>query len=154
MSVAWPWNSARRLMDHDARVGQRETLVLGAGGQQERAHGRRLPHAKCGHWRPYELHGVVNCHTRSHHSARRIDVHRDFFFRVLGLQKQKLRYHKGRNSVLDWPGDEDDSLLQKPRINVIGPLATVGLFDHHGHQIVHVGIEELRFRLLDANYSR
>src|SRR6185503_2525075 len=61
--------------------------------------------------------------------------------RVLGLQEQKLSHDKGRNPVLDRPGDEDDPFLQEPRVDVVGPFATVGLFDHHGHQIVHIGID-------------
>jgi hypothetical protein len=34
--------------------------------------------------------------------------------------------------------DKDDALLQQARIDVIGPLAAVGLLDHHGHQRVQV----------------
>src|SRR5207344_2036829 len=64
-----------------------------------------------------------------------------FFLRVLGLQEQQLRNHQGGNAILDRPSDEDNPLLQEPRVDVVGPLATVGLLDHHGHQIIHVGID-------------
>src|SRR5689334_16865318 len=37
--------AAPGLVDHDARVGEREALAGGAGGQQHGAHGRRLAHA-------------------------------------------------------------------------------------------------------------
>ena len=42
MSVAWP-SPAGRLVDHDAGVGQREALALGATGEQQRAHAVALP---------------------------------------------------------------------------------------------------------------
>ena len=45
MSVAWPWNAAQRLVDHDARIGQRVALALRAGREQDRAHAGRLAHA-------------------------------------------------------------------------------------------------------------
>ena len=35
---------------------------------------------------------------------------------------------------------EDDPLLQEPGIDVICPLAAIGLFDHHGDESVHVDI--------------
>ena len=58
--------------------------------------------------------------------------------RVLRLQKQELCRDQGGHLVLDWARDEDNALLQEARINVIGPLAAVGLLDHHGHQRVQV----------------
>jgi len=45
---------------HDARIRQREAHVLVAGGQQQRAHRRRLTRAKRRHRRTDELHGVVD----------------------------------------------------------------------------------------------
>jgi hypothetical protein len=38
--------AAQRLVDHDARVGQRKALALGAGGQQEGAHAGGHAHAQ------------------------------------------------------------------------------------------------------------
>src|SRR3546814_20503901 len=59
--------TARGLMDHHARVRQRETLALGARRQQERTHARSLtePHGR--QVRLYELHrelGRASCRER------------------------------------------------------------------------------------------
>src|SRR5215831_3678380 len=45
--------------------------------------------------------------------------------------------------VVDRAGDEDDALLQKPRIDVVGALATIGLLDHHWDELVLVGIARI-----------
>jgi len=50
--------AAHRLVDHDARVRQRETLVLVARAHQQRAHARRLADAKRRHVRLDELASV------------------------------------------------------------------------------------------------
>ena len=90
---------------------------------------------------PHELHGVVDRHAGGHHPARRVDVHRDFFFRILRFKEQQLRHHQRGDAVVDRAGDEDDPFLQQARINVIGALAAVGLLDHHGNEMLHVGID-------------
>jgi hypothetical protein len=59
------------------------------------------------------------------------------FLGVLRLKKKELRTDQCRHTVFDRTRDEDDALFQKPRKNIIGPFAAVGLFDHHRHQIHH-----------------
>ena len=56
--------AARGLVDHDARVGQRDALALGAGHQQERAHAGGHAHAQRGHVGLDELHGVEDRQAR------------------------------------------------------------------------------------------
>ena len=73
----------------------------------------------------------------------RVDVHGDLFLRVLRFQKQELRRDQRGYLVFDRAGDEDDALLQQARIDVIGALAAVGLFDHHGHQRVQVDMAQI-----------
>jgi hypothetical protein len=75
-----------------------------------------------------------------HHPARGVDVHRDFLFRILGFQEQQLRDNQCGHAVFDRSGDEDDALLQKSRIDVVGVLAAIGLLDHHWDELVLVGI--------------
>ena len=135
-----PLEAAGRLVQHDAGIGQREALALLAGGEQERGHGGGLADAQGRHRRTDEVHGVVDRHPRGDHAARGVDVHRDLLLRSLGLQEQELRHHQGRHPVLDRTGDEDDALLEEPRIDVVGPLAADGLLDHHGDDVVHVRI--------------
>src|SRR6516164_5177716 len=56
-------------------------------------------------------------------------------------------FSASRNSssdvVVDRAGNEDDALLQKPRIDVVGALATIGLLDHHRNELVLVGIARI-----------
>jgi len=68
------------------------------------------------------------------------------FFRIVRLEEQELGDDQGGHAVLDRPGDEDDPLLEQPRVDVIGPLATVGLFDHHGDEVLHVEIYRVAHR--------
>ena len=87
-----------------------------------------------------ELHGVVDRKPRCHHAARRVDVHRDFLLRIVGLQEQELGDDQRRHAVFDRTGEENDALFQKARENVVGAFAAVGLFDDHRHE-VHVGFD-------------
>src|SRR4030067_1095775 len=66
--------SAHRLMDHHARIGQTETLALLARRQQERTHAGRLPDTQRADIRLDELHGIVNRHAGGYRTSRRIDV--------------------------------------------------------------------------------
>src|SRR5690606_17417179 len=38
--------------------------------------------------------------------------------------------------VVDRCAQEDDVLLEQPAVEVVGPLAPVGLLDHRGHEVV------------------
>ncbi len=131
---------AGRLVQHDARVGQREPHVLVSRREQQRAHRRGLPDAEGGNGRPHELHGVVDRQPRCHHPAGRVDVHRDLFLRIVGLQEQELGNHQRGHHVLDRTADEDDALLQEAREDVIGALAAVGLLDHHRNESIHIDV--------------
>src|SRR5690606_8684217 len=86
--------TTRRLVDHDAGVGQRVTLALGSRGKQKRAHAGRNAGAQRGNVRLDELHGVINGHARVYRSARRIDVQRDVFVGILGFEKEQLGDHQ------------------------------------------------------------
>ncbi len=108
--------------------------------REQRAHRRRHADAQRRHRRLDELHGVVDRHARRHHAAGRVDVHGDFLLGVLGLQEEKLGDDQRRHVVLDRTGDEDQALLEQPRVDVVGALAPVGLLDHHGDEL-HVGID-------------
>jgi hypothetical protein len=73
--------SARRLMQQDAGVGQRLAHALLTRRKQKRAHGRGLTDAKGGHGRPDELHRVVDRH------AGGDDAPRNLRSRSLGLRE-------------------------------------------------------------------
>src|SRR5262249_1063624 len=69
---------------------QRVPLALGAGAEQELAHGRAETHADGGHVAADELHDVVDGHAGCDRSAGRVDVEPDFLGRVLALEVQQL----------------------------------------------------------------
>ena len=62
--------AAQRLVDHDARMRQREALALGAAGQQYRAHAGGLADADGADVRLDELHRVVDRKSGADHAAR------------------------------------------------------------------------------------
>src|SRR2546427_7843894 len=55
-------------------MGQRRALPFAAGGEQERAHRGRHPHADGVHGGAQELHRVVDRHPRGDEAAGRVDV--------------------------------------------------------------------------------
>ena len=105
----------------------------------------KTANAHGGHLRADVLHGVVDRETRRHHAARRVDVERDVLGRVFAFQEQKLRADQARHVIFHRTGEEDDAFLQHPRIDVVGPLAAVGGFHHHGDQAVHVSVDGIAF---------
>src|SRR6185437_15340383 len=74
--------AARRLVDHDPRVRQREALALGAGHQQQRGGAGRLTDAHRADVELDELHGVVDGQTGGYHPTRAVDVELNVLFRV------------------------------------------------------------------------
>ena len=135
-------------MDQDARVRQGKAFLRRSRGQQRRRHAGRLSDADGGHVRPDELHGVVNRHAGGNRAAGRVDVKRDVFFRVFGLQEQHLRDDQVGDIVIDRSAKKNDVVPQQPGINIVGPLAPAGLLNHHGHKhclllLVYAGISAL-----------
>ncbi len=135
--------AAGRLVDHDASIGQGGAHAGFAGREQQGAHGGSLTHAERGHRRTDELHRIVDRKARRHHATRGIDVERDLLFRVFRFEEQKLRDDQRGHIVLDHAGNEDDALLEQARINIKGPLAPIGLLNHHRHEQVHVCIDRI-----------
>jgi hypothetical protein len=56
-------------------------------------------------------------------------MYMEISFFGLRLQKEQLRRDQRGDLVFDRARDKDDALLQQARIDVIGPLAAVGLLD-------------------------
>src|ERR1039457_1413033 len=131
------------LVDHDARMRQCKALTGGTAREQYRPHARRLADADRAHVGFDELHGVVDRQPRADHPTGGIDIQRHILIGVLRLQKQQLCYHDIGHVIIDRTDDEDDPLLEQPRINVIRALAPGGLLDDDGNQIqatlVHSG---------------
>src|SRR5215211_7819463 len=67
-------------------------------------------------------------------AARRVDVDRDVLVRVLRLQVQELRDDEVGDLVVDRRAEEDDPLVEQPRVDVELALATRRALDDHGDQ--------------------
>ena len=129
------FRAAPGLVDHDAGVREREALALGAGGEEHRSHRGRLPDAVRGDGTGYELHSVVDREARRDAAARRVDVHRDLLLRVLRLQEQQLRDDQVRGFVVHLAAEEDDAVLEKAGIDVIGAFAAGRLLHDHRDEV-------------------
>ena len=70
------------------------------------------------------------------------------FFGFSASRNSSCAQIERRHVVLDRPGDEDDALLQQPRIDVVGALAAVGLLDDHRHEQVHIGVDRVSHGLI------
>ena len=141
MSVAWPAAAAPRLVEQHPGVREGQALARRARRQQ---HGRgrgRLPEADRGDVGLDVLHGVVDREQRRDVAAGRVDVDVDVLVGVLRLEVQQLGAHQVGDRVVDRRAQEDDVVLEQPRVEVEGPLAPVGLLDDRGDQVVVGGLD-------------
>ena len=81
-----------------------------------------------------ELHRVVDREPRVDASARRVDVERDVLLGILALEVQQLRHHQVRDLIVDRRAQEDDPLVEQPRVDVELALAARGSLDDHRDQ--------------------
>jgi hypothetical protein len=63
-----------------------------------------------------------------------VDVDRDVLVRVLRLEVEELRDHQVRDLVVDRRAEEDDALVEQPRVDVELALAARRALDHHGDE--------------------
>ena len=63
-------------------------------------------------------------------SSRTVDVNVNGLLAALGLEEEELRDDDAGQHVVDGSHQADDSLLQQPRVDVVGSLAAAGLLDH------------------------
>ena len=66
---------------------------------------------------------VSDGHAGVDRAARRVDVDRDVLVGILGLQMDELRHDQVGDLIVHGSPEEDDSLVQKPRVDVEGALA-------------------------------
>ena len=140
MSVACPLRAAAGLVDHDLRVGQRPALAPGARRQQERAHRRRQADADGRYLALDVLHRIVDRKAGRHGAAGAVNIEEDVLVRVVPLEEEHLRDDEVGRVVIDLAAEEDDAVLQQARIDIVRPLAAVGLFHDHRDQVHGVTI--------------
>src|SRR3954452_21672112 len=124
----------RRLVDEDAAVGQRQALALGAARQQQRPHRHGDSAADRRHVRLDELHRVVDREAGVDRAAGRVDVDRDVLVGVGALEVQELGDDEVRDLVVDGRAEEDDAVVEQPRVEVVLALAPGGALDDGGDE--------------------
>ena len=77
--------AARRLVEHDAGVGQGEAFALGPGGQQKRSHAGGLPDADGRDIGPDVLHRVVDGEPAGDNAPGGVDVDVNVLGGLIGL---------------------------------------------------------------------
>mmetsp|Transcript_14089 Transcript_14089/g.42138 ORF Transcript_14089/g.42138 Transcript_14089/m.42138 type:complete len:219 (-) Transcript_14089:175-831(-) len=106
-------SATKRLVDHDARVGERAALALRAGTEEEGTHGGGHAEADRGHVARHVLHGVEDGHASRHGAARGVDVQSDVLVRVLGSKVQKLSHEHVRDIIVHLLAQEEHTVLQE-----------------------------------------
>ena len=114
--------------------GRQNRLPLAPPASKMRAHARRLTDADRADIGLDELHRVVDGQARRHDTTGRIDVQVNVLVRILGLEEQQLGDHEIGHVILDRTDNEDDALLQQPRVDVVSAFAAGSLLDDHRHE--------------------
>ena len=122
-----------RLVDQNAGIGQGVTFAGPARREEEGAHAGGHAQAVGLHVGLDELHGVVDGEPRGDAAAGTVDVQLDVLFGVFVLEVEQLGDHQVRDGVVDRHADEDDTVLQQQRVDVVGPFPAARLFYHHRH---------------------
>jgi len=99
------------------------------------AHRRGLTAANGAHVAIDELHRVVNREARRHNSAWRIDVQVDVLVSVFRLEVEQLCHDKIGHLILNRPDNKNESVLEKPRIDIVGAFAPRRLLNDHWYEI-------------------
>jgi len=126
--------SRRGLVDQQARVGKRHPLALRPAGEDQRAGRHRDPEADRLHIGRHVLHRVVDGESGVQRAPGGVHVDRQILVGVLGREMQQLSDHHVCQLVVDLLADEDDPLIEQPRVDVKGALAARGLLHHDGNQ--------------------
>mmetsp|Transcript_29204 Transcript_29204/g.53433 ORF Transcript_29204/g.53433 Transcript_29204/m.53433 type:complete len:294 (-) Transcript_29204:99-980(-) len=124
--------TAKGLMDHDARIGERPALALGTGSQQKGPHTGGHAEAYCGHITRHILHGIVNGHACTDGPTRRINVERNILSRVLIGQIQELRHQDICHLIIHPLAQQQNPVLEQTRNNI--HLTRLRVNDRHAHR--------------------
>ena len=124
-------------MNHDPAVRQRETLTLGARGEQYRRHAGGLTDAISNHVALEETDGVVDRHAPGDNPAGRVDIQMNILFGIFHLEEQKLRNHDIGHAIIDGRANKDNAVFQQAGIDVHRPLDAAVVFNHHRNVITH-----------------
>ena len=121
-------------MDHDVGIRQRKALAFRSSAQQHRAHARCHAEAVGRHIAGEKLHRIIDCQPGRDRAAWRVDIKIKVLLSVLHLQEEHLRDDQIRDVIVDRCADENNPVLEQPRIDIVGALSPAGLLDHHRDQ--------------------
>mmetsp|Transcript_1510 Transcript_1510/g.3890 ORF Transcript_1510/g.3890 Transcript_1510/m.3890 type:complete len:217 (-) Transcript_1510:114-764(-) len=134
-----PLAAAHGLVDHHARVWQRQPLASLTRPQNERRHRRGHTHVDRSHLRRDVAHRVAHGEPRNHTSARAVHIQMDRPTGLLGFHEEHDSNDLVGNLVIHLLSKEDDSLTVQPVVDV-NPLCRVRARDfvrHLGHADRH-----------------
>src|SRR5690625_927797 len=117
-------------VNHDATVGQGDPVALLAGHEDHGAHRHRYAHAVGVDGGRYVLHDIVDGQARVDLTAWAVDEQVDRLLTGLRVEKQQLGHDHVRNLGIYGRSQEDDSLLQKPAVDVVGAFTATRLLDY------------------------
>ena len=117
-------------MDHDLRIRQGQTLALGAGREQERAHRCSQTDTNGGNIRLNVLHGVIDGEACGHAAAGAVDIKLDVLIGILCFEIQQLRHDQAGGCIIDLLGQHDDAVIEQAGKNVVRALPAGGLLDN------------------------
>ena len=101
--------------------------------EQERAHGGRHADADGRHIAFDVLHGVIDGHSGGDAAARAVDIELDVLVRILGFQIQKLCHNETCRRIVDFFGQEHNTVVQQTGKNVVAALTAAGLLHNIGY---------------------
>src|SRR5207248_5613581 len=125
----------QRLMHVDRRIGQRESFAFRAGHQDDGAKACRAADADGRDGRLHILHRVVDRQPGRDGATGGVDVDLDLLVGSVCSEVHELGDDEVGDDVIDRPADDDDPVLQQPRVDVKGSLAVATFVLYNGRDV-------------------
>ena len=135
------------LVDEYLAVRERETFSLRATGEDDTPHTRGETDTDGRDVAGEILHRVVDSETRGDMSPGGVHVESDRLFGVLLLEEEKLCDDRICHLALDHIREEDDTILQEARINIVDALAGGSFVDDGRDEEVRNGSNDFLLRV-------
>src|SRR5262249_36902592 len=136
--------TAGHLVEHYSGVREGVSLTLRAAAEKDRAHGGGPSDADGCDIALDDLHSVIYGKASGDAAAGAVDVEVDVAVGILAREDEELGDDEVCEVIVDGVADEDDAVLQKAGVDVVGSLATGALL--HDHR--YYGLDSLRHRIL------
>ena len=117
-----PLHTSERLVDHNLCVGKRKSLALCTARKKECAHGCRHTDTDSGNIAFDVVHSVVDRHSCRDRASGAVDVKINILVGILRLEIEELCNNERCGNIVYLIRKENDSVIKKSGINVIGAL--------------------------------